>query len=214
MGTGGALNAEEIKKMMDTTIGLQQQAQSALKDAASRRVPVFDPRTTDAIEKDDNSAIIWTTKSIELAYNAIKDGFSLRKSPFYRGNIHLRKAKLNFQYTEDELKEIIRCKKDIIYFANKYCYLKTEKGRRQIKLRPYQEKLLKHYQNNRFNITMQSRQTGKCQTYNAWIWVKHPNGVVEQISFGELEFIENESHSIRSRIIRYLWKLYDKLDKI
>ena len=164
MGTGGALNAEEIKKMMDTTIGLQQQAQSALKDAASRRVPVFDPRTTDAIEKDDNSAIIWTTKSIELAYNAIKDGFSLRKSPFYRGNIHLRKAKLNFQYTEEELKEIIRCKKDIIYFANKYCYLKTEKGRRQIKLRPYQEKLLKHYQNNRFNITMQSRQTGKTTT--------------------------------------------------
>ena len=164
MGTDGALNAEEIKKMMDTTIGLQQQAQSALKDAASRRVPVFDPRTTDAIEKDDNSAIIWTTKSIELAYQAIKEGFSLRKSPFYRGNINLRKPKLNFQYTEEELKEVIRCKKDIIYFANKYCYLKTEKGRRQIKLRPYQEKLLKHYQDNRFNITMQSRQTGKTTT--------------------------------------------------
>ena len=158
------LNADEIRQMVNKTSELQGQAEQVLEQAISGKIPVFDPRSSDAVEENDGAAVIWTTKSIELAYKAIKDGYSLRKSPFYRGNTSLRKPNLNFQYTEEELQEIIRCKQDIIYFANKYCYLKTETGVRSIKLRPYQEKLLRHYQDNRFSIVCQSRQSGKTTT--------------------------------------------------
>lgn len=158
------LNVSEIKQMMDNTRNLQNKAAQTLESAISGRIPVFDPRSSDAQEENTGAAVIWSTKSIELAYKALKDGYSLRKSPFFRGNISLRKANLNFQYTQEELEEIIKCKNDIIYFANKYCYLKTETGKRHIILRPYQEKLLRNYQNNRFNITLASRQIGKTTT--------------------------------------------------
>lgn len=165
------LNASEIKQMMDNTRNLQNKAAQTLESAISGRIPVFDPRSSDAQEENTGAAVIWSTKSIELAYKALKDGYSLRKSPFFRGNISLRKANLNFQYTQEELEEIIKCKNDIIYFANTYCYLKTESGKRHIVLRPYQEKLLRNYQNNRFNITLASRQIGKTTTtaiFAAW----------------------------------------------
>lgn len=158
------LNVSEIKQMMDNTRNLQNKAAQTLESAISGRIPVFDPRSSDAQEENTDAAVIWSTKSIELAYKALKDGYSLRKSPFFRGNISLRKANLNFQYTQEELEEIIKCKNDIIYFANKYCYLKTETGKRHIVLRPYQEKILRNYQNNRFNITLASRQIGKTTT--------------------------------------------------
>ena len=158
------LNVSEIKQMMDNTRNLQNKAAQTLESAISGRIPIFDPRSSDAQEENTDAAVIWSTKSIELAYKALKDGYSLRKSPFFRGNISLRKANLNFQYTQEELEEIIKCKNDIIYFANKYCYLKTETGKRHIVLRPYQEKILRNYQNNRFNITLASRQIGKTTT--------------------------------------------------
>ena len=48
-----------------------------------------------------------------------------------------------FNYTPEELKEIKKCATDIVYFANKYCTVMTDEGLKTIKLRPYQEKMLK-----------------------------------------------------------------------
>lgn len=155
------LNPEEINKLVNKTIDLQNQAESALKQARTMRV--FDPRNEADITSNEN-AVVWTTKSIELAYEALKKGFGLRKNPFLRGNIDIRKANLTFQYTEEEISEIIKCKKDIVYFANKYVYLKTSTGRKQIKLRPYQVKLLRNLQEYRWNILNFSRQCGKTTT--------------------------------------------------
>ena len=49
---------------------------------------------------------------------------------------------------EEEIAEWLRCKNDIIYFIEKYCYLKTPEGIQHIKLHDYQKKYLKYLIDN------------------------------------------------------------------
>ena len=65
------------------------------------------------------------------------------------------------QMTLEEKKEFKRCRKDIIYFANKYVQLMTPKGIGHIELYPYQETMLRNYQSGKNNIVVGSRQIGK-----------------------------------------------------
>ena len=207
---GDTLSSEEIRKMVNNTADLQQKAAEALSSIANRQMKVFDPRNEADITSEDG-AIVWSSKSIELAYDALKKGFGLRKSPFYRGNVDLRKANLTFQYTEEEIAEIIRCKKDIVYFANTYIYLKTPEGRRKIKLRPYQVKLLKTIQDNKYVINLSSRQVGKCLDFSPKVKILNKTGQIEEICIGDLYYRYAENLTIRERIVRFLWKLYSKL---
>ena len=207
---GDTLSSEEIRKMVNNTADLQQKAAEALSSIANRQMKVFDPRNEADITSED-SAIVWSSKSIELAYDALKKGFGLRKSPFYRGNVDLRKANLTFQYTEEEIAEIIRCKKDIVYFANTYIYLKTPEGRRKIKLRPYQVKLLKTIQDNKYVINLSSRQVGKSLNFVNKVTILNSDGTIEEIYIGELYYKIIKTPTIKERIARFLWKLYAKL---
>lgn len=205
---GDTLSSEEIRRMVNNTADLQQKAAEALSNIANKQMKVFDPRNEADITSEDG-AIVWSSKSIELAYDALKKGFGLRKSPFYRGNVDLRKANLTFQYTEEEIAEIIRCKKDIVYFANTYIYLKTPEGRRKIKLRPYQVKLLKTIQNNKYVINLSSRQVGKTFLQNV-ILTLNIDGKIVKMSIGELYYLLKPP-TLREKIINFLFKLYDKL---
>ena len=205
---GDTLSSEEIRKMVNNTADLQQKAAEALSSIANRQMKVFDPRNEADITSEDG-AIVWSSKSIELAYDALKKGFGLRKSPFYRGNVDLRKANLTFQYTEEEIAEIIRCKKDIVYFANTYIYLKTPEGRRKIKLRPYQVKLLKTIQDNKYVINLSSRQVGKSFLQNG-ILTLNIDGKIVKMTIGELYYLLKPP-TLREKIITFLFKLYDKL---
>ncbi|NCA95509.1 MAG: hypothetical protein EOM74_00855 [Methanomicrobia archaeon] len=89
------------------------------------------------------------------------DGVKFKESPFYKNNTKLRRGNIIFEYSDDELFELKRCKEDIVYFANKYCKAMTEDGVKNITLRPYQEDMLRHMTNNQFSIIMASRQIGK-----------------------------------------------------
>lgn len=115
-------------------------------------------------EKDGQVARrqIWSTQSLDMAFEGLKQGKKLWANPFYEGNTKLLKADLNFQRTPEEEEEFIRCMNDILYFANKYCKLMTPEGIKTIKLRDYQERYLKHLQNNRLSIYLACRQCGKC----------------------------------------------------
>lgn len=205
---GDTLSSEEIRKMVNNTADLQQKAAEALSSIANRQMKVFDPRNEADITSEDG-AIVWSSKSIELAYDALKKGFGLRKSPFYRGNVDLRKANLTFQYTEEEIAEIIRCKKDIVYFANTYIYLKTPEGKRKIKLRPYQVKLLKTIQDNKYVCALASRQIGKSCLQNV-ILTLNIDGKIVKMTIGELYYLLKPP-TLREKIITFLFKLYDKL---
>lgn len=172
------------------------------------KVAIFDPRIKFASKKEEAKAsIVWSTKSIELALEAINDGQGLRVSPFLKSNPNLRKPNLLYQYTDEEILEILKCKKDIIYFAEKYVFLKTSNGLQHIKLRPYQKKLLRMYQENRWNITLFPRQAGKCVSGSTHITTLD-NG---DITMSNFFYINKQHHTLKEFLINVLWKLYNKL---
>lgn len=109
-------------------------------------------------EKD----VSWSTKSVEEILEKFEIGIKPKHTPFYKNDINLRDADIVFEYTPEELAEIKKCKKDILYFADKYCYAMTDSGIQNIKLREYQRRMLKHMQDNRYTVVLACRQIGKC----------------------------------------------------
>lgn len=108
--------------------------------------------------------VVWTTKLVNEASEKINDGFLLKTHdmPFYDKTIGLRKAKLTTSFTKLEIDEYIKCKTDINYFAETYCYIKGERGEQiKLRLRDYQVEILENFFNHKFNILMASRQIGK-----------------------------------------------------
>jgi hypothetical protein len=53
-----------------------------------------------------------------------------------------RKGYLDYEYTKEELLEMGKIAKDILYFAETYANVQTDAGRKLIKLRKYQIKVL------------------------------------------------------------------------
>ena len=108
--------------------------------------------------------MIWSTKSIELAIEGIIAGKKLLANPFYEKNTSLLKADLVFDRTKEEIDEWLKCKNDILYFANTYCKLMTPEGIKNIELRDYQKAYLQHLEKNRLSIYLSCRQSGKTTT--------------------------------------------------
>ena len=96
-----------------------------------------------------------------MAIQGLTQGRRLLANPFYENDIRLLKGDLNYQRTEAEIEEWIKCKNDIIYFAENYCKLMTPLGIRQVELRDYQKKYLRHVTNNQLSIYLAVRQCGK-----------------------------------------------------
>jgi len=89
---------------------------------------------------------------------------------FYNGNPKLKKAGIKQPYTKELKAEYRKCRDDIIYFTKKYCKIVSlDEGLVNFELRDYQERLLNDYSNNRFNIVLTSRQTGKTITTAAFL---------------------------------------------
>ena len=111
--------------------------------------------------KAAEQSFAWSSEKVEQLMAAIEEGYKPKSTPFYEGNTNLRKGNIVFNYTPHELREIKKCATDIVYFANNYCTVMTDDGLMTIKLRPYQEEMLRHLKDNRFSITLASRQIGK-----------------------------------------------------
>jgi hypothetical protein len=107
---------------------------------------------------------IWSSRSLDLALEGLKQGRKLVANPFYENNTKLLKGDLVFDRTQDEIQEWLRCKNDIIYFVEKYCKLMTPEGIRNVKLRDYQENYLRHLMDHRLSIYLACRQCGKTTT--------------------------------------------------
>ena len=119
--------------------------------------------------KEDKDGImakrmIWSTKSLDLALNGLIAGRKLVANPFYEKNTSLLKGDLVFDRTQDEIQEWLKCKNDILYFAEKYCKLMTPEGIKHIVLRDYQKNYLRHLEKNRLSIYLSCRQSGKTTT--------------------------------------------------
>lgn len=127
------------------------------------KIQVFNP-IKEEVDGKKARRVIWSTKSLELAIQGIEKGQGLVANPFYENNVMILKADLVFERTEEEMHEWIRCKNDIIYFAERYCKLMTPKGIQNIILRDYQRDYLKHLEKNRLSIFLSCRQSGKTTT--------------------------------------------------
>lgn len=158
---------------------------------------------------------VWTTVKVQEQITKMESGLDADSSCFHDGNRFFRKADINFQYTKEEQKEIVRCAEDILYFANKYCFAMTDEGITKIDLRDYQKNMLKCFQDNRYVALLAARQTGKCLLFNSKLniydKVKH---CYMTISIGNLYYMRLEQTrklTIPEKIKWKLWKLYDKI---
>ena len=73
--------------------------------------------------------------------------------------------------------EYIKCAKDPIYFMKKYCYIQhPTRGRILFNLYPFQEKVLQHFKEQQYIITLKSRQLGistLSSAYSLWLMIFH-----------------------------------------
>jgi hypothetical protein len=88
----------------------------------------------------------------------------------YLGNPNLKKANTQIEFTEDNIREFLKCKEDPVYFANNYMKIVSlDEGLVQFKPYDFQEKLINNFHDNRFNICKMPRQTGKSTTSVAYL---------------------------------------------
>jgi hypothetical protein len=86
----------------------------------------------------------------------------------YERNPGLRAEGETIEYSQEMIQEWIRCKEDILYFAEKYFYIVSiDEGRTLIELREYQKRMLKAFidpnPTKRHRIVLSGRQSGKTQ---------------------------------------------------
>lgn len=87
------------------------------------------------------------------------------KRSAYKGNTNLKGVGLKINWTKKNIKEYDKCMNDIIYFAENYFkIINLDHGLITIPLYDYQKEILKMYQDNRFVIGVQARQSGKTTT--------------------------------------------------
>ena len=80
----------------------------------------------------------------------------------YLGNPNIKKDGIVSNFTEKQIIEYAKCMKDPVYFIEKYAkIISLDKGLVSFKLYPYQKKMFKHFQENRFNVVLACRQSGK-----------------------------------------------------
>ena len=84
------------------------------------------------------------------------------KKEIYMNNPALPPAGAEFEWTPEKIKELTKCKDNILHFAETYFFIiSLDEGKQKIQLHPYQKKALRMIRDNRFSIMLFSRQTGK-----------------------------------------------------
>ena len=114
-----------------------------------------------------------------------------RENDYIRGNENLKKANASIYVDGDThdhyTSELIKCKEDIIYFAEKYfTIISPGKGKHIIKLYKKQKQLLRAMVKENRVIALASRQTGKCVSHETFIKVRNKQtGEVEELAIGD-----------------------------
>lgn len=135
---------------------------------------------TQDVEKKGSATTIYSTNKINEIIDSIASGSpKVDYKPFYKKNPELRSPNILFEMTEWESAEFDRCMLDANYFTENYAKFKTDYGYRLVELRDYQREAVELVTSevydeemdlcvpeNRNVILMQSRQTGKCVTYD------------------------------------------------
>ena len=88
----------------------------------------------------------------------------------YNGNLLIKKAGVQIEWTPAMVQEYFKCKEDPIYFAEKYMKIIVKgQGLVQIKLFNYQKEMIIAMKENRYNIFATARQAGKSTVVCAFV---------------------------------------------
>lgn len=95
----------------------------------------------------------------------------------YNGNNNVKRDGVTQSFTNAEIAEYFKCMQSPEYFAVNYCkIINLNKGLVNFDLYPYQEKMFKHFNDNRFSIVLACRQSGKSISsvaYLLWYAIFH-----------------------------------------
>ena len=88
----------------------------------------------------------------------------------YLGNPNVKRDGIIQEWTQATVIEYAQCMKDPIYFTEKYCkVISLDQGLVPFKLYPYQKQMFNKFQENRFNVVLACRQSGKSISACAYI---------------------------------------------
>ena len=100
----------------------------------------------------------------------------------YLGNHLVKRDGVETSFTKEEVLEYKRCMEDPCYFAKKYIkIISLDDGLVPFELYPYQEKMFKHFNDNRFSIVLACRQSGKSISsvvFLLWYACFHPEKTI------------------------------------
>ena len=83
----------------------------------------------------------------------------------YLGNLNLKRKGVKVDWTEEQIKEFVKCAKDPVYFSEKYIQIvHVDHGLIPIVLYDYQKEIIEKITNNRRVTVVTSRQAGKTTT--------------------------------------------------
>ena len=92
------------------------------------------------------------------------------KNEGYLGNNLIKRAGVETQYTQEQIAEYQKCSSDPTHFIETYTQIiSLDEGLVPFKLRGYQEKLINHFNDNRFSVVLAARQSGKSITSCAYL---------------------------------------------
>jgi hypothetical protein len=95
------------------------------------------------------------------------------------------------EYTPEMISKLNDCQDDIWNFLEHIKIIHPDRGIIQFEPYDFQKKILKNLQNNRFNVILASRQSGKCLSYYTTISVRNKKtGEIKDVFIGDL-FKEN-----------------------
>ena len=106
----------------------------------------------------------------------------LNQKNTYLGNPNVKKDGVNEQWTPDLIQEYKKCMVDPVYFVEHYCkVISLDEGIVNFRLYPYQRKMFQQFQENRFNVVLACRQSGKSISacaYLLWYALFNPEKTV------------------------------------
>lgn len=123
---------------------------------------------------------IYSTKIIDQLIEDHRNGYEIPYDAFFQRDLRLRAPNIVFEMTPEEYEEYNKCYEDPLYYVSHYCKFQTDDDYQLVKLRPFQEKVIKtvtdeHFidasceklgPKNRSIIWMAARQSGKCLIFN------------------------------------------------
>ena len=94
----------------------------------------------------------------------------MHKNEGYLGNINVKRAGVQAEWTEEQVLEYKKCMESPIHFIENYVkIISLDEGLVPFKLYDYQEDLIDHFDENRFSVVLACRQSGKSITTCAFL---------------------------------------------